>query len=258
MTSIKSFSLLILLLIAISCSRPSENSLAHINSSEVKSFLEKALEKNGGLERWKAIKILKYNKNYELYLESGEVEMAAQQFHDYTLLPNMEINILSKEGNDKKQIVFEQGQIKEYVNDTLNKQVNEESLTNNMQSALFVISQPFKLADEGPELTYEGIKTLNTGEEVYVLRAVYNSSSKDNLTTSDTWWVYFDKESYLMTGYTVKHLDHYSLVRNIETIEVEGFHFPKLRKSWRVNEKGEVLYLRASYEYSNFEINSSI
>lgn len=254
MKSIKSYPLLILIAIIISGCPSSENSSTHIDSTEVKSFLEKVFDKNGGLEKWKAIKTLKYNKRYELYLESGEVEMAAQQIHDYTLLPNMEINILSNEGNNKKQIVFEQGQIKEYVNDTLNKQANHESLINNMQSALFVIGQPFKLADEGPELIYEGIKTLNSGEEVHVLRAVYNSASNDNLTTSDTWWVYFDKESYLMTGYTVKHLDHYSLVRNIESVEVEGFHFPKLRKSWRVNDKGEILYLRASYEYSNFEI----
>ena len=254
MKSIISTSLSALLIVLISCSQPTEDSLKHIKSSEVKSLLEKVFDKNGGLAKWNAIKTLKYNKSYELYLESGEVEIAAQQIHNYMFLPNMAISILSQEGGGKKEIVFEQGQIKEYVNDTLNKQANQESLTNNMQSSLFVIGQPFKLADAGPELTYEGTKTLNSGEEVYVLRAVYNSVSNDNLTTSDTWWVYFDKESYLMTGYTVKHLDHYSLVRNIESVEVEGFHFPKLRKSWRVNESGEMLYLRASYEYSNFEI----
>ncbi len=246
--------LLASLVLLASCGQPAEDSLAHIKSSEVKSFLEKVFEKNGGLANWNAIKTLKYKKNYELYLVSGEVEMAAQQIHDYTLLPNMSINIISEEGDDKKEIVFEQGQIKEYVNDKLNKQANQESLTNNMQSSLFVIGQPFKLADEGPELTYEGTKTLNSGEEVHVLKAIYNSVSADNLTTSDTWWVYFDKDTYLMTGYTVKHLDHYSLVRNIESIELAGFHFPKLRKSWRVNDSGEILYLRASYKYSDYEI----
>jgi len=254
MRSIISTQLLAILVLLTSCGQPSENSLEHIESAEVKAFLEKMFEKNGGLERWNAMHSLKYKKSYELYLESGEVEKSAEQTHDYELLPKMAIRIVSHEGNDKKGIVFENGQIKEYVNDTLNEQANEESLMNNMQSSLFVISQPFKLADEGPELAYEGLKILNSGEEVHVLRAVYNSASHDNLTTSDTWWVYFDKDSYLMTGYTVKHLDHYSLVRNLESIEVEGFHFPKSRKSWRVNENGDILYLRASYEYSGFEI----
>ena len=246
--------LLALLVLLASCGQPAEDELKHIKSSEVKSFLEKVFEKNGGLAKWNTMKTLKYNKRYELYLESGEVEMEAQQIHNYTLLPNMAINIISQERKAKKEIVFEQGEIKEYVNDTLNKKANQESLINNMQSSLFVIGLPFKLADEGPELTYEGTKTLNSGEEVHVLKAIYNSVSADNLTTSDTWWVYFDKNSYLMTGYTVKHLDHYSLVRNIESIKIAGFHFPKIRKSWRVNESGEMLYLRASYEYSDYEI----
>jgi hypothetical protein len=250
-------SIIYLFLVAISfisCNTPSQEQLSHIADPDVKSFLEVMFEKNGGLTNWNAMHSLKYKKSYELYLESGEVEKSAKQIHDYQLIPNVLIRILSNEGNDKKEIVFENEEIKEYVNDTLNEQASQESLTNNMQSSLFVINQPFKLADDGPNLRYEGIKTLNSDEEVHVLRAVYNSTSHDNLTTSDTWWIYFDKDTYLMTGYMVKHLDHYSRVRNLETVEVGGFHFPKSRKSWRVSEQGDILYLRASYEYSNFEI----
>jgi hypothetical protein len=236
----------------ISCNAPSEDRLSHIADADVKSFLEEMLVKNGGLESWESIQNLKYSKKYELYTDSGTVEKSAQQVHDYKWLPTVSVRIVSQEGSDKKEIVFENKEIKEYVNDTLNEKASPESLTNNMQSSLFVISQPFKLADQGPDLTYEGVKTLNSGEQVHVLKAVYNSTLDDNLTTSDTWWVYFDKESYLMTGYMVKHLDHYSLVSNLESVEVNGFHFPKSRKSWRVNEQGDILYLRATYEYTDF------
>lgn len=55
----------------------------------------------------------------------------------------------------------------------------------------------------------------------------------------------------------VKHADHLSYVKNLSFTEVDGFTFPLTRKSWRVNKDRGTLYLRAEYEYSDYEIEKN-
>ncbi|WP_373397599.1 hypothetical protein V8V91_24095 [Algoriphagus halophilus] len=70
----------------------------------------------------------------------------------------------------------------------------------------------------------------------------------------DVWWYYFDPVSYQMLGNEVQLKDHRSLVEN-DTMEQAGpFLLYGKRTSYRINEKGEKLYVRAEYQYSDFEI----
>ena len=71
---------------------------------------------------------------------------------------------------------------------------------------------------------------------------------------SDTWWYFFDPETFLMVGNEVQLKDHRSLVYDLSGEEVNGLNLHGTRESWRVNEKGERLFLRAAYRYSQYQI----
>jgi len=245
-----------LLIFGISCSgeQKSADALVHIDNAELKSLLEKVFEAHGGLEKWNAMIALKYHKSYSLYLEDSTVEKSADQFHHYQYEPETLIKIASRSGDQSKRLVFDNGKIQEMINGTVNLEASETALMNQLQSSLFVIAQPFKLADQGVELTYEGIQTKDS-KEVHIVKAVYDPTKHSSHTTPDTWYLYFDKKNYLLDSYLVQHLDHFSLVKNLETVSVNGFTFPAKRKSYRVDEEGNILYLRADYAYRDFVFN---
>jgi hypothetical protein len=57
-----------------------------------------------------------------------------------------------------------------------------------------------------------------------------------------------------MVGNEVQLKDHRSLVYDLSEEEVSGLKLNGTRESWRVNEKGERLFLRAEYRYSEYQI----
>jgi hypothetical protein len=103
------------------------------------------------------------------------------------------------------------------------------------------------LLDEEAKLIFEGQKTLESGELVEVIRVDYGPDS-------DVWWYFFDQETAEMVGNEIQLKDHRSLVYNLSVEEVEGLKLHGKRESYRVNEQGEKLFLRAEYRYSDYEI----
>ncbi|MEL6924978.1 MAG: hypothetical protein AAFO94_13095, partial [Bacteroidota bacterium] len=152
------------------------------------------------------------------------------------------------------QIHYSQGEAVKSINGKPDPDAKPTSTFNTVMSATFVLSIPFNFLDEGAALSHDGTTTLEDGTSVEVLKIRYDPTAHDNLTTADTWWVYFDATDHRLLGYMVQHADHYSYVRNLSFIEAGGFLFPKERKSWRVNPDRSKQYLRAEYVYSDFVV----
>ncbi|OYX13881.1 MAG: hypothetical protein B7Z16_15160 [Algoriphagus sp. 32-45-6] len=57
-----------------------------------------------------------------------------------------------------------------------------------------------------------------------------------------------------MVGNEVQLKDHRSLVYDLSEENVGGLKLHGKRESWRVNDKGERLFLRAEYRYSEYHI----
>jgi len=225
----------------------------HISEGKAKTLLQKGIAAAGGLENWNNIKTLQFKKDYELFLEDGSVEKGAKQFHEYNF-PSKKIKIESKEGETQKDLIFENGKAIQKINGELNSKAKQESLMNSIYTSTFVIEIPFKFLDPGAEISYAGLDTLETGEPVEVLRVDYNPGKYNNLTTEDTWWLYFDQKDFKLHGYMVKHKDHHSYVKNLTTTTENGFIFPTHRKSYRVDTDRNILYLRAEYFYKNYVV----
>ncbi|RMG29648.1 MAG: hypothetical protein D6730_03545 [Bacteroidetes bacterium] len=234
---------------------PEEDSLSHIADTAARRLLHTALEAMGGLENWRKMRQLRFYKEYTLLLENGEIESQAQQWHTYTFLPEERIEISWEQQGAPHRILYQQGVPTKYVNGQPDSTANASSLKNTVLSSVFVVSLPFKLLDQGTNLSYLGFDTLANGQAVEVLQASYNPQQHAAHSSPDTWQLYFDKEAHYLTAYLVQHADHYSYVENLRDTLVQGFRFPLERKSFRADSLRNLLYLRATYRYANYEVS---
>jgi len=227
----------------------------HLKDQKVKSLIAKTIESAGGLDNWNKINGLSFKKYFALYDAKGNTENEVNQVHDYFLNPTQEINIRWTKANQKHHIQSKNNTITKRVNGQSDTDAKPTSLTNTIRSATFVMSIPFNLIDSGVSFKYKGLDTLDGTTVVEVLEAEYNPNQHYNHSTKDIWWLYFNHTSHLLEGYMVQHADHFSYVKNTKLTKVEGFTFPEIRKSWRVTKEREILYLRADYKYSDYQLD---
>ncbi len=96
----------------------------------------------------------------------------------------------------------------------------------------YLYGLPMKLRDKGTTLSPVAERRTFHGKEYLVLKATY-----DQEVGQDTWYFYFDPESYAMEAYQFYHDEakndgEYILLKDIETIE--GIKMPKIR-AWYYN-----------------------
>lgn len=231
------------------------NSYAHISDQKVVALLKKSFATSGGLTNWQNKKELHYQKHAQLIFESGEIESDVIQQHDYFYHKNPSINI-SWTATDGKthQIKSIDWKAEKYIDGKLDKSTKTSSLNTTVTVALFVIDVPFKIMDKGVKLSYAGMDTLEDGHKVEVIKAVYDADKNDHHTKSDTWWYYFDAKDSRMVAYFIKHDGRYSYIKNLSYTRSGGFLLPRERGSYRTDSNRNILFTRAKYEYSNWEV----
>ncbi len=228
---------------------------AHINDQKVVGLLKQSFATSGGLSNWQNKKELHYQKHGKLIFESGEIESDVIQQHDYYYQNNPSINISwNGEGGKKHKITSIDGQAKKYIDGQMDESAKTNSLNTTVIVAQFVINVPFKMMDKGVVLSYEGMDTLEDGQKVEVIKAVYNADENAHHTKSDTWWYYFDAKDSRMVAYFISHDGRYSYIKNLTYTKAGGFLLPKTRGSYRADKDRNILFTRAEYEYSNWEV----
>lgn len=250
------YNLGILLFLFLSCNSTKnlQDPIATITDLELRSVMQKVFAAMGGLSNWQTKKSIRFDKKTVLYLASGEIEKASFQTHAYYNSPSPKVDISWKEEDTRHLLRFENGKAEKQINGEIDSSANTTALKNSIMASTFVVGIPYKLLDEGTALSYEGIQKMANGKSVHVVKAVYNSDTYNNHTKSDIWWHYFDENTYQQLGYKVQLIDHTSYVENLTFERIGGFLLTTTRKSWRLDEEGNKLYLRADYEYANYEI----
>ena len=229
------------------------NPFEHIQDLEVQKHLQKAIAAAGGLETWQNCDQIHFDKHTVLYDEKGMIESDRRQQIIWKKRPETEVNITWLEGVVTHQIMSNSGRTKKLEDQIDVTPTDLTSLTNGILSATYVMAIPFKLLDHQYELMYQGIDTLESQEVVHVLQSRYLDRDKSE-EDIDTWWHYYDVDSYQQLGYKVKHADHISLIENLDMTRSGGILWPTQRKSWRIDDFGQKDYLRADYTYANYQI----
>lgn len=224
------------------------NSCTPNPEKQAHQVLEKSIAAHGGLAEWEGISSLTFRKWTRLLREDGSVESELDQLHEFRFQPYFEGKITWTKDSITHVSNWDGTKMSYFMGE--NEVENLDFLAtkkNDFDAAFYTVAQPWKLLDEGPKLFYQGQKNLENGNLAEVIRVDYGPDT-------DIWWYYFDPETFKMTGNEVQLKDHRSLVYNLSFEEVAGFKLHGKRESWRVNEKGEKLFLRAEYVYSDYQI----
>ncbi|GGG40988.1 hypothetical protein GCM10011344_47320 [Dokdonia pacifica] len=210
------------------------------------SLLQAVMDKNGGKDAWNSIEKMSYKKSFQLYREDGSIEIDRKENHIYDFINGINREVTWIERDTLYEIHRSDSaiyQIKNGVSDTL---ITSNQLQSKLNAATFVVGLPYTLDNPSASLTYEGITTFQE-MPCHVLKVTFEGSK-------DIWRHYYDEEDLSWKGYWVQTSDHYSLIINEKMIEVNGFTLSRKRKSYRTDASQNPTYLRASYEYEDYQI----
>ncbi len=235
------FSVLIALLIfGFGCAKSPEK--------QAQEILEKSMEAHGGSEKWEKVTSLKFRKWTRLLTDSGSVESELEQLLEFRMKPFFEGKITWTKDSVEHISIWDGSQIKYFMGG--NEIQNADFLKTkkaDFDAAFYAVAQPWKLLDDGTNLSYDGQKTLENGQLAEVIKVDYGPES-------DKWWYYFDPVSFQLIGNEVQLKDHRSLIYTLTNEQAGDLVLHGKRVSHRVNEKGEKLYTRAEYLYSEYVI----
>ena len=229
-----------------SCKTP--NPSHKISDLQAREIIERSIQYHGGMKIYDQLDFFSFEKVFSLYQADGSVEYQRTQLHDY--FPSQSKYQIRWEQENKSYTNSQySNKFSQEIDGKQNTSIDPSKIKSSIYASVFTIFLPWKLLDAGTSISYEGERTLEDGKEVFVVKASYNPKEHKHHTKSDIWWHYFDQATYKHVGYKVTLIDHTSLISNLDFQTVDGFIFPKSRKSWRVNESNEKDYLRAEYDY---------
>jgi len=212
-------------------------------------IVKNSIEKHGGIKTWNSLKVLSFDKSVTLFLEDGTIESDIKKHQEFTFYPELKGEITWRTNDKRSLIIYEKGEISKFVNDSLITNLADlQKAKNSFNAALYVISQPFNFLNENTQLTYLGVTSLEN-KKVHEINVGYINDTA----ASDKWFYFFDVKTFKMIGNKVVLKEHTSLVENSTFDTTTDFIFNQSRKSYRLNDKGDKTYVRATYFYDNFK-----
>jgi len=216
------------------------------------SIVEQSVAVHGGLSKWDSITAFSFDKTTLVFDKGGVVESSTTQQQSFKFQPVLHGQIVSF----YKGIVglyYDGKEFRKSTNDSIYRVTDPIELRaarNSFYAANYVVSQPFKLLEEGTLLSYVGVEILDE-KQVHVINVSYNGDTD----ASDKWTYYFDVESSKLVANKVVHNGNASLIKNLKFDSSTGLIFNAHRKSFTLKSSGEIDYLRAEYFYENFKID---
>ncbi len=223
---------------------------------KVEEILTRAFSKAGGWDRWQSLSSISYKKRSILFLENGEIESDITQFHEYRLKPELSASIFWRKNGERHSITIKDNQANKYLNGELVTE-NDPGTYKSFLSAYYVLFMPFKLADEGVILSYEGVETLEEGSKVDVIKATYAPDQHENHSTADIWYYFFDVEDGSYLASMVYHEPTYAFINNTVINTELPLTMNMYRESFRVDEKRNKKFLRGEFYYSDYIMSFS-
>lgn len=247
-------SIVLFLSLILGCHKQSKSNdpFDHLEDKRIRRILENAIQVHGGLENWRAIKSLNYRKDFQLFDANGQIEKSFEQIHQYTYIP-FSINIQSRENGVLTYTTYKDNRYSQQINGS-EANIDSNRIKKSINTSTYVIGIPFKLLDRGAKMKYLGKDSLPNGQLAEVLQVIYDADQYENHSTSDEWRYYFDPADYKVLANWVKTSDHANLILNESFIEEEGFLLFHKRSSYRLDQNEEIDFLRASYDYHDYEI----
>lgn len=217
-----------------------------------RTYILKALEAHGGIEKWENMTRISYTKTTLLYDSLGNKERELVQKHVNVFKPDFMATMSWSEQGVDKEVTLQNNEITIRFNDSI---VDDEELKQkyfkSITAANYVLWQPYKLLDSEVELHYVGKEDSN-GKQVQVIKASYFN---EDGSPANTWWYYFDSKTNKLLGNMVHHGTTYSYIENIKYEHQTGLFLNAERKSYMTDSLRNIKFLRAHYFYEDFSSN---
>ncbi len=216
---------------------------------QAQELLEKSIEAHQLSKKWEDIATIRFKKWTRMLDENGSIESESEQLVEFRLKPYFEAKLSWTKDSASHVINFNGSKTSYQMG--VNFIQNEDFLKAKraeIDAAFFAFAQPWNLLEENANLSFEGQKTLEDGKIVESIRVDYGVES-------DVWWFYFDAVSAQIVANKLHTKDHKSLIENISYDKSTGFIFAKERKSYRIDDSGNKVFLRAEYLYSDYEVS---
>ncbi len=212
-----------------------------------KVIVQKAIAYAGGQASFDSLGKMHYLKEIVFYDENQKQESKNFELHSYDM-KEASGKIEWIKNSVRTKISYTKDQLK-YAKNGMYDPTKKQDGINKLKASHYVLFMPWKLIDGNADIRYIGEKSLPNEEVmVDVLEVNYEMENPDG----DIWWYYFNKKTGAWEGNMVKHKDHYSYVRNLSMTDFKGVKLHNKRKSYRVDSQGNILYLRADYNYQNY------
>jgi hypothetical protein len=235
-----------------------ENSIPlNLANSEAGDIVKKAIYFSGRWKNWANKKTLTYTKKMQSFDSLGNQLRDASQLHQYQLRPTFKASINWEENGTTYQIINNGNQVWKLKNGKImrgNENVN--SAWNSSFVSHYVMCMPFKLADPGAILTYEGIDTLANKQIVHSIKVVYEKGA-GTAGGMHTWWYYFDKDTYKPEANLLDYGDGYSYTQYNSFAEINGIKINRIRMSYKSNPNRDLRYLSTIYINEDIRFNDN-
>lgn len=201
-------------------------------------IVERSIEAHGGIEQWRSVNSLSFDKTTILFTKDGTVEKEIEQHQQFNLKPELTGSIHDLKLPGVHGFEYDGKEIRRISNDslwTVKDSTKVPKLKNSFMAANYVVCQPFKLLDDGVILTYKGMDEMDDST-VHVIDVGYKNDTED----SDRWTYYFETNSFKLLANRVKHNSNVSIIKNLEFDHTSGILFNAHRKSFTLKDNGEV------------------
>lgn len=240
--------------------RESRSSVLSLERADDKSaeIVKNAIAYMGGWEQWKSKNNISYTKTIQ-YLDSlgKELKVVTQQ-HVYQLHPTFKAAISWKEDGDDLKIINTGRQAWKLKNGAVME--DKESVNyawNSSFGSHYVMCMPFKLADPGTVLSYEGVDTLPNNKTVHSIKAIYKKGA-GSAAGLHTWWYYFNTDNYQPEANFLDYGNGFSYTAYESFQEIGGIKVNKIRNSYNASGKREIEYLSAVYTNKDIRFDEQL
>lgn len=227
----------------------------NLPNSEAGDIVRKAIYFSGGWKNWADKENVSYTKKIQFLDSLGNQLREASQLHLYQLRPTFKASITWEEEGNKHQIINNGNQAFKLENGKLqNDEANLNAAWNSSYGSQYVVCMPFKLADPGAILTYEGLDTLHNNKIVHAIKVDYKKFA-GSAGGMHTWWYYFDKDSCEPVANFLDYGAGHSYTQYESFTQVDGIKINHVRKSYKTNANRDLLFVSTIYTNENIRFN---
>jgi len=215
---------------------------------QAQELIEKSIDAHQLSKKWENITSIKFKKMTRLLDENGTIESESEQWVEFRLKPYFEAKLTWTKDSILHVVNFNGSRTSYQMGEnTIQNEGFLKAKRAEIDAAYFAFAQPWKLIEENANLSYQGQKTLEDGTTVESIRVDYGPDM-------DVWWFYLDPISAKVVANELHAKDHKSLIETISYDESTGLLLAKERKSFRIDDEGKKLFLRAEYLYSDYQV----